>query len=493
MARNPQGRALRLLLDTNIFIAYEDDSVEDPHVNAAAAATLIRTARELGFELLVSSGTGRDVLRAPPELAARRRRALEKYYQQLAAVADNPDIRKQFPAELTSNNRADLEVLSTFAAGVATALVTEDAQMRARAARAGLRNVFSLEEAIDWVTALRAPTLRNAVAARIPPAYQVNTRAPLFDSLRSDYRSFDTWWLDKVVNERRHVIVLDDPGDPTGIAVLKAETGEFGLGDDVLKICTFKTAEGSEQSRRGELLLRAVVDYAAERQHPVAYMTVRPHHEKLLGWLELFGFSRRDVTPDGQYVMAKAFVPQLGDAPEDPLAHQIRYGPRSILVERAYVIPIQAQYHARLFPDSESQVSLLENDACGNAIRKAYLCHASIRRLAPGDAVLFVRTEPRAEARVAAVGVVEETLASGEPDQIAAFVEARSVYSYDEIRAMCDKGEVLAVRFRLDRRIYPPWGKQALISRRVIASSPQSIATVRAEGVAWLRAELSGR
>jgi hypothetical protein len=230
MVKDARGQTLRLLLDTNIVIAHEDDSLEDPHINADSAATLIRTARDLGFELLVSSGTRRDVLQAPPELAAVRRRALAKYCTQLDAVPEKPDVRAQFPADLTANNRADLEVLSTFAAKVATALVTEDAQMRVRADRAGLRNVSSLDEAIEWVTALRQPTLDNAVAAQMPQAYQVNRHAPLFDSLQDDYDEFAAWW-DKVVDERRHVIVLGEPENPTGIAVLKEESGEFGFGD----------------------------------------------------------------------------------------------------------------------------------------------------------------------------------------------------------------------------------------------------------------------
>lgn len=193
MVKDARGHTLRLLLDTNIVIAHEDDSVEEPHINADAAATLIRTARDLGFELLVSSGTRRDVLQAPPAFAAVRRRALDKYYTQLDAAPEDPEVRAQFPVVLRANNRADLEVLSTFAAKVATALVTEDVQMRVRADRAGLRNVFSLDEAIEWVTALRQPTLDNAVAAHMPHAYQVNRHAPLFESLRGDYDNFADW------------------------------------------------------------------------------------------------------------------------------------------------------------------------------------------------------------------------------------------------------------------------------------------------------------
>lgn len=492
VATDIHGRTLRLLLDTNVVIAHEDDDAAEPHSNAAAATLLIRTARDLGFELLVSSGTRRDVLQAPEALSAARRRSLDKYYTQLDSVPEDPRVRAQFPATLTNNNRADLEVLSTFAAGVATALVTEDGRMRNRAGRAGLRNVFTLEDAIDWLAALRQPTLDNAVAAQVVAAYQVNRRAPIFDSLARDYQNFASWWQDNVVDQRRHVIILGERDDPTGIAVLKEEAGAFGLGDRVLKVCTFKVDDGAGSTRRGELLLRALVDFAREQNHQVCYMTVWPHHEKLIGWLSRFGFVEHATTPDGERVMAKTFVPGPAERPLDPLAHQIRFGPRAILVERAYIVPIQARFHERLFPDSEDQASLLGNEACGNAIRKAYLCHAAIRRLEPGDTVAFLRTERKARARLTAVGVVEETLVSDEPDQVAAFVAGRTVYSYEEITALCAHAKVLAILFRLDRRVDPPWPGPMLAASGVMASSPQSITTVPQTGVEWLREQLSG-
>jgi len=491
MTRDARGKTMRLLLDTNIVIAHEDDDAADPHINAETASAVIRAARDLGFELLVSSGTRSDILRAPPEIQARRRRALDKYYTQLAAVPENPGVRAEFPADLTPNNQADLEVLSTYAAKVATVLVTEDVRMRARAFRAGLRNAFSLDEALEWLSALKQPTLDNAVSASMPEPYQVNRNAPIFDTLKVDYGpdDFTTWW-DKVVDERRHVVILGSLDDPTGIAVLKEETGEFGLGSKVLKICTFKVDDGAGRSRRGELLLRAVVDYAVERSFPVAYMTVLPRHEKLLGWLNRFGFFSQATMPDTQLVMAKRFVPPAREARLAPLEHEVRYGPRSMLVERPYIVPIKVTYHQRLFPDSEDQLALLDNEDCGNAIRKAYLCQANIKQLEPGDTLLFLRTGGRGESRITAAGVVEETLRSSDPDEIAAFVAGRTVYSYAEICGMCGEREVLAILFRLDRKIDPPWYRDDLKRRNVMTSSPQSIASVREAGVQWITEQL---
>jgi hypothetical protein len=225
----------------------------------------------------------------------------------------------------------------------------------------------------------------------------------------------------------------------------------------------------------------------------VAYLTAWPRHEKLTGWLEHFGFFHHATQANGEMVMVKQLTPAPGQPPLPPLEHAIRYGPRSVRVGRAYVVPIKASYHARLLPDSDNQLSLLENEACGNAIRKAYLCHAGIRNLSPGDLLLFLRTHTHEQAKVTAVGVVEQTLVSQEPDQVAVFVAGRTVYSYREIHALCASGPVLAIRFRFDRRVDPPWPAPALVSAKVMTRSPQSIATVPEEGARWVREQLGGQ
>ena len=491
MATDAHGRTLRLLLDTNIVIAHEDDSAITPHVNADAAASLIRNARDLGFELVVSYGTKRDILRAPEPLRSERTRTLDKYYTQLEPVADDAAVREFFPDDLGPNDRADLEVLSTFAAGVATVLVTEDGKMRNRAARAGLGNVFALDDAVEWLRTLQSPTLTNAAAAVMPGAYQIRRDAYIFDSLHADYGDyFKTWWA-KVVDERRPVIVLGDAQDPQGLAVLKEEANSFDLGDRILKICTFKVDDGYGRSRRGELLLRAVVDYAVERHYPVAYLTAWPHHEKLLGWLTSFGFEHLAETDEGEIVMVKRFRPADPTAPPlAPLDHHVAYGPRALRVDRAFIVPIQDKFHGRLFPDSDDQGTLLDNEACGNAIRKAYLCRSNSRLLRPGDTLIFVRTSI-GEARATSVGVVEETRVSQHPEQLAAFVAGRTVYSYDEMVDLCER-EVLAIRFRLDRRIEPAWPASTLVRHKVMVKTPMSVTRVPEEGAAWVRAELDG-
>ncbi|GAA2086150.1 hypothetical protein GCM10009821_29630 [Aeromicrobium halocynthiae] len=89
-----RGRSPRLLLDTNVVIAHENDG-DSAHANANAAEALVKLARGLGFELLLSNGTRSDFTDAPLALRQRRMRTLEKYYRTLNRVPENPIVRGQ--------------------------------------------------------------------------------------------------------------------------------------------------------------------------------------------------------------------------------------------------------------------------------------------------------------------------------------------------------------------------------------------------------------
>lgn len=491
-----------ILIDSNVFIAAESHDTPDGHVHGTDAATLLRLAAQLGFPVMVSHGTVTDFLQASPEVRTQRQRQLEKYHV-LAAVPTPPGLQAAagFPTALGPNDRADLEVLATLASGAAEWLVTIDGRFRKRATRAGYGDrVFSLTEALDTLNPLiAAPTHLPAVT--VVKGYQVQLQAPIFDSLRGGYPDtptspgFNTWWQTKVAREHRDVVVLGDPRDPEGIAVLKAENDQpHGLPDRTLKICTFKVSDDFQGTKRGELLLKAVVDYARRNGHEHLYVEVFPAQEELCGWLPEFGFHTvaGATTDRGELVLHKRLHPDPAAPPLTPLAHHVAYGPGDALVTRAHVVPIRAGWHHKLLPEADPQGDLFAGtDACANAIRKAYLCHANTKLVTPGDVLLFYRTGTGASS-VTAVGVVEQTLRSDQPAEIIRFVGSRTVYSQAEIRTWCAEGPVLAIRFRLDRVVAPPWPANTVRSNKVMNGTAQTIVRVPEEGLPWVRQQLDG-
>lgn len=484
-----------LLIDSNVFIALEDHGTDEGHVHGSGAAELVRLASKLGYQLKISHGTVSDLGEAKADLRARRQRALEKF-EVLEPAPISPEARSAFPATLSVNDAADLEVLSTFATGVATWLVSEDRRLRGRAVQAQIDNVLSLDEAVELLRSLNDPVPISIPAVSEVTAHTVDLTAGIFTSLRDDYADFNAWWR-KVVAEQRSVLVLGKAASPEGLAVLKPEPDcQYPLGTGTIKLCTFKVDEAFQfqGGKRGELLLKAVIERARTDQAEAIYVEVLPQKVELLDWLEQFGFNALTgvTAANGQLVLAKRLSP-LPDADLlAPLEHAVAYGPGSIRLLKAFAVPIRAEWHRRLLPEAEDQPSLFAgHEACGNAIRKAYLSKSRITRLRPGDGLLFVRTGDGAS-RITTVGVIEETLRSPAPEEIVPYVGRRTVYTKAEIEQMCQVGQVLAIRFRLDRVVDDPPLFSELVAAGGLGGPAQTLSQIRKEGMAWVHQRLVG-
>lgn len=492
---------LSMLIDSNVFIAAAAHPHEG-HTYGAEAAELLRLCSQLGYRVMISHGTRADISRAGDRRESRERELSKFHVLDAVHTPDGLASQAGFPAVMSDNDRADLEVLATFHAGLGDWLVSNDGTFRKRAKRVvdDPDVVYSLSEAVDSLRRfLDTPTQMPAV--QTVKAYQVNLDAPIFDSLKAGYPpngddpGFVGWWRGKVTSDERPAIILGETRDPGGVAVLKDEDQpDYGLAGRVMKICTLKVDDDFSGTKRGEALLKAVLDYARRNGRDTLFLEVMPTVDTLPGWLEGFGFEILPgaTTSRGELVYVKRLAPQPGDAPLSALGHAVKYGPGETLVDRVYLVPIQSQWHRRLLPEADVQLALDPlGEACGNAIRKAYLCRAPIRQLRAGDLLVFILTGDGA-AQATCTGVVEETLASSDPDRIVRFVGSRTVYSVPEIRSVTGKGEVLAIRFRLDRVLPEPWRADTLRSEHVMVSTPQSIATAQQEGVAWLRTQLAG-
>jgi hypothetical protein len=98
---------------------------------------------------------------------------------------------------------SDVRFLAALDAKAVDFVVSQDIGLHRRADRAGLgANVFTVEEALQWVK-----RLLGVKAVKLPyiverKAYEIDKSNAVFDSLRSDYPGFDTWF-DKCRREHR--------------------------------------------------------------------------------------------------------------------------------------------------------------------------------------------------------------------------------------------------------------------------------------------------
>jgi hypothetical protein len=215
-------------------------------------------------------------------------------------------------------------------------------------------------------------------------------------------------------------------------------------------------------------------------------VTVLPKYEELLDLLAEFGFADRGRrTTLGEIVLAKRFTPDA--AVTDPLLYNVLFGPAAILrdEQNAYMIPIRPRFSDVLFPESAAMHSLFAGRfAFGNGLRKAYLCNSGIRSVAKGATLFFYRSQH--QQGVIAVGVLERTVVTSDPAEIAREVARRTVYTFGEMTELAARGEVLALLFRQARVLVPYIQARDLIAAGVLSGPPQSIQRVREEGARWL-------
>jgi len=483
---------MKVLLDTNILIPLEPVGLEDVEQGTDEAVHLLRLLVSNGHQYYIHTDSIREVL--GDRNAWRRdirRQLLEKYPVLVPAPEPSPRLYQVLgrPAD-GSHNAVDLRLLAALESDAVDILVTNDLGIHRRAAQVGLEDrVFTTPDAVTMACSLFTVTPEPPPAVGHLRAYQLDDNDPIFGSLRNDYPNFDEW-LRKCKLEHRDCWVVRAGGRVYGgIAIVKAERpAEYKLGESALKLCTFKIAEQQRRNRLGELLLKAVFQYAYANDHRTIYIEVLPCHEDLKLFLDNFGFHLVEYTSQrGEWVTVKQMKPPAYPDPKmNALDYHVTYGPYCVAYQAAsmLIVPIRPEYHRALFPDADAQVEMFPGmRPHGNAIRKAYLCRSAIRKIQPGDVLLFYRTgDLRA---VTTVGVVERVLVSSDPSTVARAVAKRTVYTYHEIVSLC-KQEVLALLFRQAYVLEKPITYSELGQRGILAAAPQSIVTVPEEAKPWL-------
>jgi GNAT superfamily N-acetyltransferase len=484
---------VRFLLDTNILIPAEPTRSEYFEATTPSITAFLGTLSRGGHRPIVHPASIAELRGDRDAVRARTRQVLlEKY-----PVLDQPPalstrlVSILGQPEPNTNSYIDLLLLTAVEANAVDYLVTEDDGIHRRARRCDLGDrVLSVADATVAVQAL-FPTVPEA-PPRVSPllAYQLDERDPIFTSFRTDYPRFDDW-LAKCKREHRQAWVIAAGTRYAGVCIVKDEPNALGLSGKTLKLCSFKIDNAFRGHRYGELLLKAVFAYAQENSYQRMFVEVFPKHEDLHALLVDFGFKDITESPKGERVLLKAMSPPTRETEcLGPLDFNVRYGPFAITLVGAqvFVVPIQPRYHGLLLPEAEPQLLLpMESHPFGNSIRKAYLSHSKIRRIAAGDAILFYRSG--LDAAVTAIGVAEGTLVTSDPHELARYVARRTVYSFAEIQHMAAK-QTLAVRFRLARTLKNPWKLDLLIRSGILLRAPQSFMQARPEAVDWIASQL---
>jgi len=154
-----------------------------------------------------------------------------------------------------------------------------------------------------------------------------------------------------------------------------------------------------------------------------------------------------------------------------------------------FIIPIQPEYHERLFTDypkeRQSQLSEYMGEFVteGNTIKKAYLTQSRIQKIKPGDIVLFYRSQDLRE--ITSIGVVDEFNPRMSPEEIMRIVGKRSVYSKEEIERSINQRSVILFRHHFHLRY--PISLDTLTQSGILRGAPQSITGIDQAAYEWIK------
>jgi hypothetical protein len=491
----------KFLLDTNAFIALEPFGGQlEPGLGPAV--TFMRLAMKQGNRVFVHPASRDELAEGKDQTRATQRIAELNKIEMLAEVPISTRLQGEFGSVvIDSNDHRDLRILAALQANAVNFLVTDDAGLRKRAARIGLGDrVLTLADAAAMLEAFEPTAVEPPPKITHVPSYALDLDQEIFVSIRADYEEFDEW-IDKVRGDssnRECFIVTEDDGTYAAIAIIKvnepAAACSYDLPEPITKVSTFKVQPDFRGNRYGELLLKAVLRSHHDHGVASAYVEVWEHHQRLIDFMGIFGYCDAGKSADGQLVLAKRYQPR--DTSLSPLDFHIAYGPPAVSDQASvFVIPIVERWHDQLFPECIPETEQLlipgldgTTHPWGNALRKAYLCNSSTKKVEPGDAILFYRSGLQI---VSVVGVVEETARTSSPEEVLNLVGGRTVYGPTDIaRLASHSAQVLVILFRQDRVLEPAWTLAELQRYNVLKAPPQTVSKVKEAGAQWVHQQL---
>ncbi len=503
---------MRVIFDTNILISREQNDIvsnelqelskvlerlnHQKYVHPLSFDELSRDKNERRKEVHLSKIGSYLVLKDPPD---------PKNDSAFLSTLDIDKLKDE-------HEIVDCSLLYCIIRNAAHFLITEDKQILRKAEKLGIAHrIFNIEEALEHFKKVFLPPKIKPIS---PPAvkevfaYNLDLNDSFFDSIKEDYgeEKFTDWW-EKISLEERKAHVYYENGKIGALLVYKLEE-ENELTEctpqlpnkKMLKVCTLKVAHFG--FKLGELFIKLAVDFTIKNNLYDMYLThFTKENDLLVSLIEEFGFKKYGISPydkngktEDEDVFYKKLIPDR--TCQSPIDIQKEFYPS--LYDggdvKKFVIPIEPQYHNRLFTDYRRRQPLLDefNGGLiteGNTIKKAYLCHAVTKKVSPGDVSVFYRSHD--EKALTSIGVVEKILYDvTDPDVIAIEVGKRTVYTREEIEFMAKKPTTI-ILFNLNFHFSRAIKLYDLQAKGILTNAPRSIQEIHQKNYLKIR-EMSG-
>lgn len=489
---------MRIIFDTNILIYREQSDVLDSDIAELMELISTRNINCLKHPLSV-----REISDCKDENIRRVNLSKLEAYPSLIHYPDPYEKEDRVFLDLVDKERngskndvVDNTILYAVYKNAVDFLVTNDTRLIKKAYRFTPElAVYSVSEALDYLNTLY-PEVRSVpipLGITETEMYNVNLDDPLFDTLKDDYGEEFSTWYNKKAREGRKCYVYYQPNSQKLGCFMACKDEEEAV-DCIpplpkkkrLKIATLKVVYNGR--RIGEALLSLAFSKALKNGYDEIYLThfTEQESDSLVSLIEKYGFYKYGEdktkypgkTEDIFLKRIRPSSPVLEDGmtpyQADTLYYPSYYCGSKV---RKFVIPIQPEYHDRLFlntGDRQTQISEHTGNHCteGYAILKAYLNRAPTRKIERGDVVIFYESSPKQA--LTALGVVDDVLYDQmDTEEIMRRIRNRTVYSYDEVADM--PKPLMIILFRFNTNVLRNINLQELIRTGVLQGAPQSI------------------
>ncbi|MFH1328904.1 MAG: EVE domain-containing protein [Candidatus Bathyarchaeota archaeon] len=483
---------MRVLIDTNIFVYREGHAIIPDNLQQ-----LEKNLKKNKVEILVHPESLGEVKNDPDK--NRRDICLSKI--SIYPVLEGPEYiagkETKFDsgvgAAKNENDRVDNAILYSVYKDAVDYLVTNDHRFIKKAVRVGLsERVLEIDDALDLFRRLY-PEPRGPIA---PPSLEevpvssLEVNEKILDTLKREYYDFVEWFK-KISRKGRNAWVFRREDKSLGaIMSYKIEEDPIELEDKTihgkkrLKICLLKSEEQGQKI--GELFLKMAFDYAVKNNIFDLYLThFTGDADSFVVLIEKYGFYPIGKTKKyGDDVFYKRIYTEGNEHQTiEPIMLNKLLFPAYYDGEKVnkFIIPIQPRFLEKLFIEQPRTAKLMEFSGKmiveGNTISKVYICHSKIKKLKPGDVLMFYRSA--SDQGITCVGTVEEVhQRQTNADKIVKIVGKRTVYSLSEIQNKAKK-PTLVIKFRWHLNFKNPVGYKTLKKLGLIA--PQSIMQVSDE------------
>ena len=494
---------MRIILDTNILI-YREQLSETPH----DIGELLQIASSNNVQIIIHPISKQEIQSFKDEEIREINLSKIASYPRLENPPD-PYLANDLsflniidPNQSAKNNdKNDNILLYSIYNSAASLLITNDIRLRKKADKFNpALSVYTIDEALEYFKILFPSDHLPVTPLGIihTHMYNVTLSDPIFDTLKKDYPGeFEDWFTEKAKEGRQCYITRHPETNQLGsIMIYKDEDEPVPCVPPLqqkkrLKIATLKVAYNG--MRIGEALISVALNRALKKGYKEIYLThfTEPDSDRLVNLITKHGFYFHGYD-DQKYPGKREDIYLKKLCPEnkatfqsaDPYNDDISYYPSYCDNPKVkkFIVPIQPEYHDRLFLNVDSRQSLLlehegENIVEGYAILKAYLTRSQTHQIRPGDIIIFYKS---GESTLSTIGVVDEiNYGETNTETIMNMIEKRTVYSYSEVDEM---GKPLTViLFRHNTNVKRKISLTDMKKKGILNGPPQSITLLTEE------------